>query len=637
MGGKVALARAGARARAPRWGLVTGIGLTVAVAVVSWPIWGLGPPVVFDVDWVAALAYAAEHRLRFGDEIAFTYGPLGFLATPVGPLLFYDSVTTLQWLFSAIVQLLLAGALLIALRRSMPLILAAIAAAVVLVLVPDHTIALGFVLCALRLTRDADIPRDRLAAAIPFALGVVSGILLLGKLNQGIEMLVLAAIALIAVPRRRDSFAFAGALLVTVIGGWLATGQTPADLWSYVRYGAEVIGGYQGAMGLENSSYAWTYGAALLISVAALGLAWDGSRSWAPRLRWSFLGLLFVYAGFAFKQGFVRQDDVHLSQCFGDMLVLLAVLPAPRARGTGVIAVIAAGVAACAVIGGLQEFGRLVNPYANASAVADQVRTLASSARRAEIEDSLRASVTDTYGIPPELVDAVEGRSVMLWPLLLTEVAYAYDLDLRPLPTLEPYAAYTPALDRLGARMIASDRGPERVIRIASPSAAIDHHYPAFEAPLAALAILCRYRDIAERAPWHVLARGPNRCGSSRTLGTVGAPWGEAVPVPAPARPGALLLVRVEGAGARGLEQLRALVLRPHERWIALDGEQHRLVPATAADGLLLTVPPNADFPAPFAMAPNPSTIAVGRDGGEPDGQVRYTFVEVMIRPFPGA
>ena len=371
--------------------------------------------------------------------------------------------------------------------------------------------------------------------------------------------------------------------------------------------------------------------------MAALGLAWDGSRRWAPRLRWSFLALLFVYVGFGFKQGFVRHDDVHLHQYFGDMLVLFAVLPAPRARGTAVIAAITATVVACAVIGGLGALGRAVNPYANTSAVVNQVRTLASHTRRAAIEESLRASVAETYGIAPELVEAVGRRSVMLWPLLLTEVAYSYGLDLHPLPTLEPYAAYTPALDRLGARMITSDQGPQRVIRVASPRAAIDDHYPSFEAPLATLAILCRYRDIAEHVPWHVLARGPNRCGSSRTLSTVRVPWGESVPVPTPARSRALLLVRIEGAGARGLEQLRTLLLRPDERWIALDGVQHRLVPATAADGLLLTVPPEADYPEPFAMAPNPSTIAVSRDGGEPDGELRYTFVEVAIGSHPAA
>jgi hypothetical protein len=634
MGERVAVERDGRRGRAPDRGAVASIACVVAIAIVSWPVLSLEPPVVLDVDWVAALAYGAEHRLHFGEQIAFTYGPLGFLATPVGPLLFYDGVTTLQWLFGAIVQLLLAGVLLIALRRSMPLVLAAIAAAVVLALAPDRVMALGFVLCTLRLTRDAHIPRDRLAAASPIVLGVVTGVLLLGKLNQGIEVLILAAIALAAVPRRRDWIAFAAATLATAIVGWLASGQTPADLWAYVHHGTEVIAGYAGAMGLADSSWAWTYPAALLIAAAALGMAWDGSRGWAPRLRWALLALLLVYAVFGFKEGFVRQDDVHLSWYFGDMLVLFAVLPAPRIRGAAVVCGIAATVVAFGLVVGLGELRRGLNPYANVDELVAQARTLASPARRAAMHEELRGRVAETYGISPQLVDAVGSRSVTLWPLLLTEVAWAYDLDLHPFPTLEPYAAYTPALDRLGAEMFASADAPERILRVATPDSAIDGHYPSFDAPLAALAILCRYRDVAQQPPWHVLARAPDRCGSARTVGTVTAPWGQPVAVPTPRRADALVLVRVEGAGEQGLERLRTLVVRPHERWIALDETRYRLVPATAADGLLLTVPRQADYPAPLAMAPNPSTIAVGREGGDPDGQLGYTFVEVAIRPF---
>ncbi|AEE13958.1 hypothetical protein Thena_0311 [Thermodesulfobium narugense DSM 14796] len=38
-----------------------------------------------DPSWQFAMNYAFEHRLIFGKDIIFTYGPLGFLATP-GPM-----------------------------------------------------------------------------------------------------------------------------------------------------------------------------------------------------------------------------------------------------------------------------------------------------------------------------------------------------------------------------------------------------------------------------------------------------------------------------------------------------------------------------------------------------------------------
>lgn len=634
MGDAAAVQRGRGRVRALDWGLTAQIACTVAVAFAAWPVWALEPVVNFDVDWAAGLAYAAEHHLDFGEAIAFTFGPLGFLhSPPIGPTLFYDRITVLELLFAAVLQLLLAGALLLALRRTLPLALAAVAAAIVLALVPDRVLALGFVLCVLRLTR-AHNARDRLAAATPIALGVLTAILLLGKLNQGVELLVLASLALAVLPRRRDALAFAAALLATTAVGWLGTGQSPADAWPYVRNGAEIIAGYAAAMGVSEASFGWTYPAALVVTGAALVLAWYVGRGWSARTRWGLVALVLVYAAFAFKEGFVRQDAIHLGTYFADMLVPFAVLPVQRLRGVVPVVAIAALAAAFWSVQGSHELRRAIDPYANVRAALDQVRTLTSEPRRAAIKEALRAGVADLYQIPPQLIEAVGDRSVMLWPLMLTEVAYAYDLRLRPLPTLEPYSAYTPALDRLGARMLA-ERGPERIIRIAGALRhSIDGRNPSFEAPLVTLGILCRYRLLVAQPPWHVLARSPDRCGAARTLSRHDAAWGEAVAVPRPRRSEALVLVRVQGAGEQGLERLRSLLLRPHERWIALDGERYRLVAATAEDGLLLSAPSSADYPQPLAMAPRPTRIAVGRDGGEPDGTLHYEFVEVPIRPF---
>ena len=634
MGEGTAVRRVTARAHDHR--LATGVALAVAIAVAAWPVRTLRPPVAWDWDWLVALSYAAEHGLRFGEQIAFSYGPLGFLNSAHGPTLYYDSVLLLAWSFAAIVQVLLAGALLVALRRSFPMAVAVVLAAVVLALVPDRALALGFAVCALAVTRDEDAERDLVASATPIVLGVLAGVLLLGKLNQGIELVVLAVVTLVAVPSRRDALAFTAALLATAAAGWLASGQTPADLWPYVRYGAEVIAGYAAAMGLVDHAHRWTYVAALAIAVAALLAAWDAGRRASPRRRWGLLALCFAFAAFNFKEGFVRQDVVHLTFFFGDALVLFAVLPVRPSRRPVLVGAIAAIVVAFGAVAGMHELTRSGNVYANVKSVADQTRTLVSPARRAAVKAEVRANVAAAFGVGPELVEAIGKRPMMMWPHLFAEFAYAYDLNLRMLPTLEPYATYTPALDRLDEQMLASARAPTRILRATNEVVpGVDGRYATFEAPLATLAILCRYRDVAEQQPWHVLARTRNRCGPSRTLSRVDAAWGASVEVPAPKRPGALLLVRVQGTGASGLERLRALVLRPHERWIELDETRYRLVAATAADGLLLHVPADADYPPPYALAPNPLSIAVGRNGGEPGGHLEYTFVEMPIRPFP--
>lgn len=628
---------AGARDR----GNVVVAACVVAIAVVAWPVQAISPGVSSDWGWIAAVSYVAEHGMRFGEQIAWTYGPLGFLDTWYRPVLYYGDILVLSWLSTAIMQVLLALTLLTALRRSLPLPAAALVAACVLALTIDLAAALGFAWCALAVARAPDAPRDRVMAAFPVALGVLTGLALLGKLNQGLELLTLAVVALVVDPRRRDALAFAGALLAAAAAGWLATGQTPADVWPYVRYGVEVVVGYSGAMGTADPKHAWTLAAALGFVALALVLAWASMRGAPRRRRWGLLALCAVYVVFTFKEAFVRQDPGHLEVFFGDVLVLLAVLPFGSSRrllAPALAGIVAGAVAATAVLGA-HEVTRKLNPYANVAAATDQLRTLLSPARRDALTNDLRARIMSVYQIEPQVRAAVGHRPVMFWPYLFGEAAYAYDLNLRPLPSFEPYGGYTPTLDRLDARMLASSRAPARILR--ADVTGIDGRLPTFEVPLATLEIFCRYRQIAAREPWQVLARAGDRCGAPRPLGTQTAGWGESVSVPSPRSRDALVIAHVEGAGPHGLELLRTLLLRPQRRWITLDGASFRLVAATAADGLLLYAPPRLDYPAPYAMAPRPLSIAVGRDGGEPGGSITYRFEEVPLRPVsavvPGA
>ncbi len=110
---------------------------------------------------------------------------------------------------------------------------------------------------------------------------------------------------------------------------------------------------------------------------------------------------------------------------------------------------------------------------------------------------------------------------------------------------------------------------------------------------------------------------------------------GTPVPVPSAKRREELVLMRVEGTEPHGLELLRTLLVRPKRRLIALDEAAFRLVPGTASDGLLLRIPRASDYPGALAMAPNPSYVTIGREGGEPGGKLHFTFEEVPIRPFP--
>lgn len=619
-------------ARRRDWGTAIFAACSLAIAVVAWPLRSVAPGIGSDWGWVSTLSYAAEHGLHFGSQLVWTYGPLGFLENWYGAVLYYGDTFTLAWLYAALVQLLLAATLLAALRRALPLPAAAALAAVVLALASGEALVLGFVWCALLILRAGDAGRTSTPLALPLALGVLTGIGVLGKLNQGVELVVLATVALVATSRRRDALAFAGALLLTAAIGWFGSGQRLADVWAYLRNGIQPLVGYAAAMG-QPDARSWTIPVALLLAAVAVALAWDAGRTLPRRARWGLVAACLIYVGFNFKEGFVRQDTLHMLLFFGDLLALFAILLARAVRRPLVLAAMAGSMVAYAAVAGGHQFAEALNPYRNAKAVADQAQTLASSARQHRVVDDLRLRIQSFYRVAPELAAAVGRRPVMLWPYLYGEVAYAYGLRLQPLVGLEPYGTYTPRLDRIGAQALASERGPPRILRASMTAApAIDGRFATFEAPLATLQIFCRYRHVASREPWELLVRARDRCGAPRPLRTVVARWGAPVPVPAPRRADALVLARIEGAGAHGLERLQELALRPARRWISLDGTPYRLIAATAPDGLLLSAPRGADYPQPFAMAANPRQIAVGRDGGEPGGTLRYAFVEVPLR-----
>jgi hypothetical protein len=96
--------------------------------------------------------------------------------------------------------------------------------------------------------------------------------------------------------------------------------------------------------------------------------------------------------------------------------------------------------------------------------------------------------------------------------------------------------------------------------------------------------------------------------------------------VPAPPNEHTFVFVRIGGVAVSGLERLEALLYKPAERVVLLNGASHRLIEGAATDGLLLRVPVGVDYTAPFNFAPNSSTVAVGEGGGGTGADQPITF-----------
>ncbi|MGB2711328.1 MAG: hypothetical protein WBC33_07410, partial [Conexibacter sp.] len=192
----------------------------------------------------------------------------------------------------------------------------------------------------------------------------------------------------------------------------------------YLRNSAEVVAGFPAAMGGTHAG-SWAYPAAAALVTAGLVLAWDAAREVPARRRWGLVALCAAYAAFNFKEGFVRMDEGHLLFFFGNMIVLFAVLPVQPSRRPYMLGGVAAVLVALSVLASAKDVAQALDPYAHVKAVGDQVHTLASPGRRAELKADLRARIAAVYAIPPQLIEALGSHRVTLWPNDFGEIAYA--------------------------------------------------------------------------------------------------------------------------------------------------------------------------------------------------------------------
>lgn len=467
--------------------------------------WGAAPGIDPDASWAMVLAWAQQQGLRFGQDLVFSYGPLGHLQ-PGQP---YDPAFAANYL---------CGQLLLGLGY------AGVFAAVFRRLGQAERWAFALIaLPACRLQADTLLLGCAMLAVVPLARGLQASRrqpatwLLLGLLALQLNALALLKFSLVplsfalalagafALLQQRRTGAAAGWLALwalTMAGLWLGLGQHVADFWLYLQAGFWLTAGYGAGMVLAPQWPAVLAGAGLFVAVAAL--LWHRGRralSGDPAA-----AIWLAYLGFAlclaWRAGFTRADIWHLRNYFALALLI--------------------GFAAIALTGGrLLRRGRRLLPVAGvliaagavAAAVAasgtSDVRSLAARAVRqlqpAAVQTRHAASLDDlrTRAALPRLRALIGDARVDLLGndqavLLLNGLHYA------PRPLFQSYAAYAPALQRRNAAYFLGADAPPFVL---FNPATLDRHAPASEDALALLAALQHYRPLAQERGYLLLQR----------------------------------------------------------------------------------------------------------------------------------
>ena len=603
--------------------------MTALALVALWPHNMLAPTQGLDPSHGAAMAMASQKGLRFGVQILFTYGPLGFLHVPT---LYFGRTALLSELFI----LFLEAFLLFGVARNMVrsfgpflgfLLFAVVGMFAIYPLLGGFVPEMGILMVALLALEwihpappgpGTSVPGD---VAVSATLAALSGLLFLVKFDTGLLALIVLglACAVRALPDGGDSWTLrqgarrfltnaasgVAGFLIAVVAFWLAAGQRLEDLPAYVRGSLRVAEGYSSAMSIEDPSRHWEYGAAALVALVLMALgSWAGIRQ---AKSWKRIGPVLIMALLAaafFKEGFVRHDG-HSLIFFAGLLIAASALWRWIPRPVGVVAV----VASIPLLVHMQSaWARPSTLLEGPGRAAEITRGLLAGATRAEIEGTARASLRSQYGVPPADVVLMSGHTVHIDPWEAS-VAWAYpEFVWDPAPVFQIYSAYTAALDRMNADFLASDAAPEYILRA---NEAIDGRDAQWESPDYVLEMMCRYRQVDRAGGWQVLQRIPSRCGTPVPLGVVPSNLGKAVTLP-PAIDGNIEVARMS-LGTSRRQALGNLLYKDGEYFVDYAGQRSRFVTGTAGSEHVLAVPSCLEWSPEFLPARG-QTIRISRD-----------------------
>ena len=484
---------------------------------------------LIDGSWVLANSWAHVEGLRWGSDLAYTYGPLGFLRSPIpfGPTLVAGGIAF--WVGSA-AGIIWASIRLLGTGPAAWLI--AFLSASLASTVPEVSMPLvGVALLALgtRL-KPTGVP----VGWAYLGLGVASAVLFLTKLNIGVTAAAVAAcLAMCGPSRSRALLGLVGGFGVGVVSLWFVSGGRIEGLAQFLRDGFELSLGYSHALsnGSRTPGAVVVYAAGVALFLTLVGSGWWAAREFSRLVRVGAGAALVILGSSAWLQGFGRFDPGHLAIYFS--LVGATCLPlvwaAVPARSWRVLAVsgcylLAAGpllVALGSPGGGapvrLASPMALVHPVTSARHVGDAVRlTLDESARDARLQ-ALRDSFSSAAALPDPIAEALGGLHAHAEPQSGGAV-WAAGGRWAPVPVYQTHMAYTEYLDRRNSDSLLDSQRTEAVLR---EDVGLDNTNPLWQSPSLQLAYLCNFRESLADARWSLLVRGEDRCGPARDLGEV--------------------------------------------------------------------------------------------------------------------
>jgi hypothetical protein len=489
-----------------------------------------------DASWCAVLEYAHQHGLQFGTDIVFTYGPLGFLATPY---IFSTSASPRLAVDLALAFVTALSLCLIARRLRLPWASALITVYLLLganiyprtdLLLELNLLCWG-ILCIVATGRSLVIYGPTLAGIAIFASLIKITLLIIAVMT-----IVVVSCDLLLRNYRRLGLGLVGLFVSGLILAWMGAGQNALHLGIFLRRALITSLGYNNAMAYEGSVV--LRGRAILtgfLAAATIITTRRGSPGAKfPNFRQFLLaGWLFGLLFLVWKHGFVRTDLYHAGFFFGFAPILaLAWGPlaavnsdritppmdgeASRGLSPGLKLILsspflARGFAVSCTLVALFTVQTMILPGHWQSSLtqpflairANALNLLLPGAYQQQISAAVEAETQRSQ--LPLLRNRIGQSSVDMFGCEQLAVL-ANGLNFRPRPVFQSYAAYCLPLMEWNQAFYRSETAPEFVI---FQLLGMDRKLPTLEDALVLRHLLINYELVASEAPFLLLHAQP--------------------------------------------------------------------------------------------------------------------------------
>lgn len=464
-----------------------------------------------DQSWKYAINIAESAGWKFGDDIIFTYGPLGFLAATVGVganIQITLAFSCLLFLLQLYLLFRLASGILPFRISTSRLLLFG----VLVWLFPRFHLESTIQFFALTALVVAWFEKQKILSALIATL--LSCLLLFVKFNAAAACCFAIAVFWVALFWKqraawRRIWWFPACIPILFLAGFLAYNPSWTSLINYVRASMEISSGYITAMSTP-ADMTWvpatliaTIGCILILALSI------HSGTMPPALAMVFMGPLII----AVKHGIVRADIFHFAFAL-EVLIPLAGLSALfinfqsfcRKKILIRTSILLAGIALFIhVTPPLRLFG-----YYQRETLLQYVRFEATKEQRIFSLPSIRKKILyplSGYSEMPDILYRAGTNSVAIYPTQISKGAF-WGLSPTIFPSVQAYTMYTPYLDNLNAMYVENPVGAPAYILLNVH--AIDGRWPLIETPLVWNALQTHYVVDAADDEYLLLKRRSN-------------------------------------------------------------------------------------------------------------------------------